>query len=142
MSIGRTARAAGNAGVYIGTVTRVTGAECYVEVPRLAAGFEYGPARYPANLNATGPAAATSSAGDHGHGSAGDHAHSYTDNTGVGSTGGATSTAGGHAHGSAGEHTHTLEGLAAGNRLEPGDEVAVAFLEGGRDELVVLVRLA
>ena len=26
--------------------------------------------------------------------------------------------------------------------LAPGDDVAVAFLEGGRDELVVLIRLA
>lgn len=66
-------RSTGNAGVYLGTVTRVDGPTAYVEVPRLAPGFEY-PARH----------------------------------------GGAVA----------------------------GDEVAVAFLEGGRDELVVLLRLA
>lgn len=35
--------------VYLGTVTRVDGDRCYVEVPALARGFEYGPARYPAD---------------------------------------------------------------------------------------------
>lgn len=68
-----------NAGVYLGTVTRVTGATCYVELPRLAKGFEYGPAPYPSEY--------------------------------------------------------------AGS-LASGDRVAVAFLEGGRDDVVVLVRLA
>lgn len=70
----RSSRATGNAGVYLGTVTRLDGSTAYVEVPRLAPGFEY-PARHPAGI-------------------------------------------------------------------EAGDAVAVAFLEGGRDELVVLVRLA
>lgn len=88
------ARATTNAGIYLGTVTRVAGATAYVEVPRLNAGFEY-PARYPAEL----AGATTLPAGE-------------------------------------GPHTHGLRALAG------GDPVACAFLEGGRDELVVLLRLA
>lgn len=72
-----------NAGVYLATVTRVTGTVCYLEVPRLAKGFEYGPAGYPSEY---GPAS-----------------------------------------------------LAP---IEQGDRVVVAFLEGGRDDLVVVTRLA
>ena len=72
-----------NAGAYLGTITRVTGATAYVELPRLAAGFEYGPAGYPSE------------------------------------------------YAQAGE-----------TPLEVGDRVAVAFLEGGRDDVVVLLRLA
>ena len=45
-----------NAGVYLGRVTKVDGRVCYVELPSLAAGLEYGPARYPAGY---GPGAVT-----------------------------------------------------------------------------------
>lgn len=90
-----------NPGVYLGRVRRVQGSTAYVEVPRLAPGFEY-PARYPAELAGA--------------------------STLAGSAGGA--------YDGAPSHTHGLRRLAA------GDEVAVAFLEGGRDELVVLIRLA
>lgn len=40
--------------LYEGTVTRVDGPVCYVEVPGVAKGSVYGPARYPAQLAATG----------------------------------------------------------------------------------------
>lgn len=80
MSFGTPDRPTGNAGIYIGRIKRVVGPTAYVEVPRLAPGFEY-PARYPAEYAGTGLLAA-------------------------------------------------------------GVDVAVAFLEGGRDELVVLIRLA
>lgn len=41
--------ASSSAGVYVGTVTRTTAAgECFVEVARLAPGYEYGPAMAPA----------------------------------------------------------------------------------------------
>lgn len=56
--------ASGAAGVHIGTVTRVDGATCYVELPRIARGFEYGPARYP---DTYAPDQATATAGGHGH---------------------------------------------------------------------------
>lgn len=36
-----------NAGVYIGTVTRVVGAYAHVTIKRLVPGYEYGPAGYP-----------------------------------------------------------------------------------------------
>lgn len=50
MALGTTTdRTAGGGGIYLGTVTRVTGATCYVECPRYAAGFELGPAPYPAD---------------------------------------------------------------------------------------------
>lgn len=80
MSIGGIERSTSNPGIYLGTITHVEGATAYVEVPRLAPGFEY-PARYPAEYAGT-------------------------------------------------------------TVLAPGVAVAVAFLEGGRDELVVLIRLA
>ena len=32
---------------HVGTVTRVEGAGAYVELPQVAAGYEYGPALYP-----------------------------------------------------------------------------------------------
>lgn len=85
-----------NVGAYLGKVTRVTGRTCYVEVPSLARGLEYGPARYP------------------------DHLHPGTD----------TDTAGDPTH------AHGFAPLAA------GDPVAVAFLAGHPDNLVVLARLA
>lgn len=88
-----------NAGAYLGKVTRVTGRTCYVEVPTLAPGLEYGPARYPAEY---APAAETDPA----------------------------------TVGDLGDHTHGLPPLAA------GDAVAVAFIAGRRDEVVVLTRLA
>lgn len=80
MTLGGIERSTSNPGIYLGTIRRVDGPTAYVEVPRLAPGFEY-PARYPAEY-------------------------------------------------------------AGGTLLEPGVDVAVAFLEGGRDELVVLIRLA
>ena len=80
MSIGGIERNTTNPGIYLGSITHVDGTTAYVEVPRLAPGFEY-PARYPAEY-------------------------------------------------------------AGSSLLAPGDDVAVAFLEGGRDELVVLIRLA
>lgn len=73
-------RETSNSGIYLGRVVKVDGRTAYVEVPRLAPGFDY-PARYPA-------------------------------------------------------------GSLAQGRQDAGTEVAVAFLEGGRDELVVLLRLA
>ncbi len=73
-------RETSNPGIYLGVVRRVVGPTAYVEVPRLAPGFEY-PARYPAEYAGT-------------------------------------------------------------DLLASGVDVAVAFLEGGRDELVVLIRLA
>lgn len=97
-----------NVGVYLAKVTRIVGAECYVEVPSLAPGYEYGPSRYPA-INAAGRTT-DYTAGTQG----GDPAHAHP------------------------EHRHNL----ATDALAVGDRVAVAFLEGGRDELVVLVRLA
>lgn len=98
-----------NAGVYVGNVTRVAGATCYVELPRLAKGFEYGPAPYPSEY-----AAGEQTTQD------GNHSHS--------APGGATSSNGDHRHGP--------------RALAKGDRVAVAFLEGGRDDVVVLARLA
>lgn len=83
-----------NPGVYIGKVTKVTGATCLVEIPRLARGYTYGPAPYPS---------------EYGQGED-------------------TANAEGH--------SHDLRQLAK------GDRVAVAFLEGGHDEVVVLARLA
>ena len=80
MALGGIDRDTTNPGVYLGRVRKVTGATAYIEVPRLAPGFDY-PARYPA-------------------------------------------------------------GSLSQGKLSAGVEVAVAFLEGGRDELVVLVRLA
>lgn len=50
MGLGTPDRSAGGGAIYVGKVTRVTGATCYVEVPRLAEGFELGPCRYPAEL--------------------------------------------------------------------------------------------
>lgn len=50
MALGTPDRTAGGGRLYIGTVTRVTGSSCYVEVPRYAKGFELGPCRYPAEL--------------------------------------------------------------------------------------------
>ena len=88
-----------NVGAYLGKVTRVTGRTCYVEVPSLARGLEYGPARYP------------------------DHLHPGTD----------TDTA---LTGTGQQHAHGFTPLAA------GDPVAVAFLAGHPDNLVVLARLA
>lgn len=103
MALGSTRdRTADGGGIYIGTVTRVTGSTCYVEVPRYAKGFELGPCRYPAELAGA--------------------------NTLAGSAGGA--------YDGAPSHTHPLRQLA------PGDDVAVAFLEGGDTDAVVLVRLA
>lgn len=152
--------APGNAGIYVGTVTAVDDAVAYVEVPRLAPGFEY-PARFPAELVA-GPPPATGSAGTHGHDAPtvtldteeGGHTHGAgTLATGAASAGtahthavnGATGSDGAHGHDAsvtdvaeAGAHTHPLPTTP----LSVGDDVAVAFLEGGRDELVILVRLA
>lgn len=76
---GTRATASSGGGLWLGTVTRLDAAGAYVEVPRLAAGYEYGPARYPA------------------------------EDAGI---------------------------------LAAGDDVVVAFLEDGLDELVVLVRLS
>lgn len=98
-----------NGGTYLGKITKVTGATCYVEIPRLAKGFEYGPAPYPSEYLATEETKP-----------AGGHSHSSPD----GGTGGG------------GDHVHRYRPLAK------GDRVAVAFLEGGRDDVVVLVRLA
>lgn len=136
-------RDTGNAGIYLGTITRVDGATAYVEVPRLAPGYEY-PARFPAELKAGGAPGTTSAAAGHSHGvtvnAAGGHSHGYTDD-GVGAS---TDGAGSHAHAATaatgGGHTHTLPPAAPA--LAKDDAVAVAFLEGGRDELVVLIRLA
>lgn len=51
-----------NGGVYLGRITRVTGTVCYLEVPSLAPGFEYGPAAYPDTY-----ADPTTSGGDPSH---------------------------------------------------------------------------
>lgn len=86
-----------NVGVYVGRVTRVEARVCYVELPTLAPGLEYGPARYPAGY---APGAITGTGGpDPGH-------------------------------------THPFRTLTV------GDAVAVAFLAGRRDSVVVLTVLA
>lgn len=149
MALGTPDRTAGGGRVYIGTVTRVTGTTCFVEVPRYAKGFELGPCRYPAELAPTaGDPNNTGNAGTHGHtitiDQAGDHSHTYTDTNGASSASGPTSSAGGHSHtgsaAEAGDHSHTVP--RATPPLAPGDSVVVAFLEGGDDDAVVLVRLA
>lgn len=109
MALGTPDRTAGGGGTYLATVTRVTGSTCFVEVPRVAPGFEFGPAHYPSEY---APAEETQDAGMHSH----------------------TTPAGGTS--SDGDHAHQLRPLA------PGDRVAVSFLEGGHDDLVVLLRLA
>jgi hypothetical protein len=40
-----------NAGAYLGTVLRVTGAYAYVQLPRFDPSVEYGPAVYPSEYN-------------------------------------------------------------------------------------------
>ncbi len=59
-------------GVHVGRVLRVEGPACYVEVPALAPGYEYGPARYPDTLADDGSGrvySSTSSGGlAHSHG--------------------------------------------------------------------------
>lgn len=45
----RRTEATGNPGVYLGTIAKVKDAVCYVEVPRLAKGYSYGPAPYPSD---------------------------------------------------------------------------------------------
>lgn len=54
MALGTPDRTAGGGGIYLGTITRVTGAMCYIESVRYAPGFELGPAPYPATGVAPG----------------------------------------------------------------------------------------
>lgn len=56
-----------NAGVYIGRVTKVDGRVCYVELPSMAPGLEYGPARYPAGYGPTAVTGDTTDAGVAAH---------------------------------------------------------------------------
>lgn len=173
MALGSTRdRTSDGGGIYIGTVTRVDGAVCYVECPRYAPGFELGPAPYPSEY---APPAdntpETGSAGSHGHGAptatttvqnAAGHDHGngslatggalWADTAGQAHTHnvtGQTGTAGGHGH----DATTTVSTVpAAGSHshslpapsppLAKGDRVAVAFLENSDEDVVVLVRLA
>lgn len=105
MALGTPDRTAGGGHVYIGKITRVTGTTCYVEVPHVAPGFEFGPAGYPSEYHAPEE---TLPAGAHDHEEAvvpvalsTDGAHGHTSSTG---------TAGDHQHPATGDHAHTADG--------------------------------
>lgn len=101
-------------GIWRATITRVDGQLVYVDVPRLAAGVEWGPCAMVAGLWTVGAVTGGVTAGE--------------ETTGPASAGEA------HTH----EHPHTHD---TGVDLAAGDRVLVAFVEGRANDLVVVGRL-
>lgn len=104
-----------------GTVTRIGSEGVFVEVPKLGLGVEYGPCQVYAPAVLLGRTE-----------EAGGHAHTFSDSTGTGTVAGTTSSEAAH------RHELVLGRLA----LQVRDQVLVSTVNGVKEDLVVVGRLA